>query len=46
MPFSSWAAFTVGIASEFDVSLSDYIKGIPYMWFPISLSYALKGVNP
>ena len=35
VPFSSWAAFTVGIASEFDVSLSDYIKGIPYMWFPI-----------
>lgn len=36
----------IGIASEFDLSLSDYIKGIPYMWFPISLIYALKGVNP
>lgn len=35
IPFSSWAAFTVGIASDYDVTMSDYIAGIPYMWFPI-----------
>lgn len=34
IPFSSWAAFTVGIASEYGADLSDYIGGIPYMWFP------------
>lgn len=35
IPFSSWAAFTVGIASEYNVTMADYIAGIPYMWFPI-----------
>lgn len=35
IPFSSWAAFTVGIASEYNVTMTDYISGIKYMWFPI-----------
>lgn len=46
IPFSSWAAFTVGIASEYGASMSDYIKGIPYMWFPmvmVALCFLLAG---
>ena len=35
IPFSSWAAFTIGIASEYGIGFQEYVKGIPYMWFPI-----------
>lgn len=34
VPFSSWAAFTVGLISEYDLDFSDYIKSVPFMFYP------------
>lgn len=35
IPFTSWAAFAIGCTSEFDFAFSDYLRAIPYMFFPI-----------
>ena len=35
IPFSSWVAFTVGLISEHGLGFSDYLKAIPFMFFPI-----------
>ena len=35
IPFSSWTAFTVGLLSEQGVGYTDYIAGLPYMFFPL-----------
>ena len=35
IPFSSWVAFTVGLISEYGLGFSDYLKAIPFMFFPI-----------
>ncbi len=34
VPFTSWAAFAVGCISEQGLTFSDYIRSIPYMFFP------------
>ncbi|WP_027400004.1 Na+/H+ antiporter NhaC family protein [Anaerovorax odorimutans] len=35
VPFTSWAAFAVGCISEQGLGFNDYVKAIPYMFFPI-----------
>lgn len=35
VPFTSWAAYTVGIISEEGLGFSDYLRSIPFMFFPI-----------
>ncbi|MFA5635649.1 MAG: Na+/H+ antiporter NhaC family protein [Anaerovoracaceae bacterium] len=34
VPFSSWTAFTVGLISQQGLGFSDYLKAIPFMYFP------------
>lgn len=34
VPFSSWAAFACGCMADYDLGFSDYVKAIPYMFFP------------
>lgn len=33
-PFTTWAAFTTGVISEQGLGYSDYIRAIPFMFFP------------
>lgn len=35
LPFSSWAAFAMGCAAEQGMAAADYIKAIPFMFYPI-----------
>lgn len=35
IPFTSWTAFTVGLISEYELGFEDYLKAIPYMFFPL-----------
>lgn len=34
IPFTSWAAFAVGCIGEQGLAFSDYLRAIPYMFFP------------
>lgn len=34
IPFTSWAAFAVGTIGEQGLAFSDYLRAIPYMFFP------------
>lgn len=34
IPFTSWAAFSVGCMAEQGLGFMDYVKAIPYMFFP------------
>lgn len=34
IPFSSWTAFTVGLIGDQGLTYSDYIGGIPFMFYP------------
>ena len=38
IPFSSWVAFTTGLLSEHDFGLSEYLKGMPFMFYPILMA--------
>ena len=33
VPFSSWAAFSIGLIKEQGLAFSDYLRGIPLMFF-------------
>lgn len=35
VPFTSWAAFAVGVISEQGLGFHDYLRSIPFMFFPI-----------
>ncbi|MDY5607228.1 MAG: Na+/H+ antiporter NhaC family protein [Lentihominibacter sp.] len=35
VPFSSWAAFACGCLADYDMGFADYVKAIPFMFFPI-----------
>lgn len=35
MPFTSWTGFTIGLISEYGMGFADYLKAVPYMFFPI-----------
>lgn len=35
IPFSSWTAYTVGLISQHGLSFADYVKAIPYMFYPM-----------
>ncbi len=35
VPFSSWAAFSIGLIKEQGLAFSDYLRGIPLMFFPL-----------
>ncbi len=35
IPFSSWTAFTIGLLSEYDLNFGDYVRAIPFMFYPI-----------
>ena len=35
IPFSSWAAFACGCMRDYNLGFTDYVKAIPYMFFPI-----------
>ncbi len=42
VPFTSWAAFAIGSMSEQGLGFSDYVRAIPYMFFPmISIAVCL-----
>lgn len=34
IPFTSWAAFAIGTISEQGLGFTDYVRSIPYMFFP------------
>lgn len=34
IPFTSWAAFAIGCMSEQGLGFGDYVRAIPYMFFP------------
>jgi len=38
IPFSSWVAFTTGLLSEHDFGLTEYLKGMPFMFYPILMA--------
>ncbi|MBR5315771.1 MAG: hypothetical protein IKU44_03175 [Firmicutes bacterium] len=38
IPFSSWVAFTTGLLSEHDFGFTDYLKGMPFMFYPILMA--------
>lgn len=35
IPFTSWAAFAIGCMAEQGLGFTDYVKALPYMFFPI-----------
>lgn len=35
IPFTSWAAFAIGCMTEQGLGFTDYVKALPYMFFPI-----------
>lgn len=35
IPFTSWAAFAIGTMTEQGLGFSDYVRALPYMFFPI-----------
>ncbi|MCI8646928.1 MAG: hypothetical protein HFE76_09100 [Firmicutes bacterium] len=35
IPFTSWSAFAIGTMAEQGLGFSDYVKALPYMFFPI-----------
>ena len=35
IPFSSWAAFGIGTFSDYGYTFTDYVKSIPFMFYPI-----------
>lgn len=35
IPFSSWTAFTVSLIGQQGMGFSDYLKAIPYMFYPL-----------
>lgn len=35
IPFSSWSAFAVSCIGEYGMGWGDYVKALPYMFFPI-----------
>ena len=37
IPFSSWTAFSVGLISEFGLGFGDYLKAIPFMFYPLCM---------
>lgn len=37
IPFSSWTAFSVGLVSEYDLGFQDYLRAIPYMFYPLAM---------
>ena len=38
IPFSSWVAFTTGLLNEQGAGFTDYIKGMPFMFYPIIMA--------
>ena len=37
VPFSSWTAFSVGLISAHGLGFSDYVRAIPYMFYPLGM---------
>ena len=37
IPFSSWTAFSVGLISEYGLGFGDYLKAIPFMFYPLCM---------
>ncbi len=35
IPFTSWAAFAIGCLTEQGLGFTDYVRSLPYMFFPI-----------
>ncbi|NLD19629.1 MAG: hypothetical protein GX663_05195 [Clostridiales bacterium] len=35
IPFTSWAAFAIGVINEQGLGFTDYVRALPYMFFPI-----------
>lgn len=35
IPFTSWATFAIGVMSEQGLGFTDYVRALPYMFFPI-----------
>lgn len=38
IPFSSWVAFTTGLLSDQGFGLNEYLKGMPFMFYPIIMA--------
>ena len=38
IPFSSWVAFTTGLLNEQGATFEDYVKGMPFMFYPIMMT--------
>ena len=37
VPFSSWTAFSVGLISAHGLGFSNYVRAIPYMFYPLGM---------
>ncbi len=44
IPFSSWAAFTVALVNSEGVGFSEYIKAIPFMFYPLIIVFMLLAI--
>lgn len=38
IPFSSWTAFTIGLLSQHGLTFADYMKAIPFMFYPLAVA--------
>ena len=34
LPFSSWTAFSIGLLGDYGLGFNDYVRAIPYMFYP------------
>ena len=37
MPFTSWTAFSVGLISDFGLGFDDYLRAVPFMFYPLAM---------
>lgn len=44
VPFSSWAAFTVALVNSQGVGFNEYIKAIPFMFYPIIIVFLMIAI--
>ena len=37
VPFTSWTAFSVGLISDFGLGFDDYLRAVPFMFYPLAM---------
>jgi len=44
VPFSSWAAFTVALVNSQGVGFAEYVKAVPFMFYPLIIVVLMIGI--